>query len=86
MAGNTICYNLTDRNRAQPVKNFIGAANYREMFAAPLMWLSLRHNCQGYARCAEELEVVTGKSQAQSDVRFWQPCVISPLQTRDLWS
>ena len=47
MAGNTIYYSLTDRNRAQPVKNFIGAANYREMFADPLMWLSLRHNCKG---------------------------------------
>ncbi len=47
MAGNTIYYSLTDWGRAQPVKIFIGAANYQEMFADPLMWLSLRHNCKG---------------------------------------
>ena len=41
---NTIYYSLTDWDGAQPVKNFIGLANYRDMFADPLMWLSLRHN------------------------------------------
>jgi len=37
VAGNTIYYGLTAWDRTQPVKNFIGAASYREMFAAPLM-------------------------------------------------
>ncbi len=35
MTGNTIYYSLTDWNRAQPVKNFIGTDNYREM---NLLW------------------------------------------------
>lgn len=41
---NTIYYSLTDWDGAQPAKNFVGLANYREMWGDSLMWLSLRHN------------------------------------------
>lgn len=41
---NTFYYSLTDWDGAQPIKNFVGLANYRGMFNDPLMWLSLRHN------------------------------------------
>ena len=41
---NTIYYSLTDWDGAQPIKNFVGLANYRTMWNDSLMWLSLRHN------------------------------------------
>ncbi len=41
---NTIYYSLTDWDGAQPVKNFVGLANFSRMFQDPLMWKSLQHN------------------------------------------
>ena len=41
---NTIYYSMTDWDGAQPVKNFIGPANFIRMFQDRLMWLSLSHN------------------------------------------
>ncbi len=41
---NTIYYSLTDWDGAQPVKNFIGLANFARLIQDPLMWLSLKHN------------------------------------------
>lgn len=41
---NTIYYSLTDWDGAQPLKQFIGIANYQRLLQDPLMWLSLKHN------------------------------------------
>ncbi len=41
---NTLYYSLTDWDGAQPVKNFVGLANFSRMFQDPLMWKSLWHN------------------------------------------
>ena len=41
---NTIYYSMTDWDGAQPVKNFVGLANFSRMFQDRLMWVSLSHN------------------------------------------
>jgi ABC-type sugar transport system permease subunit len=41
---NTIYYSMTDWDGAQPVKQFIGFANYQRLVQDRLMWLSLKHN------------------------------------------
>lgn len=40
----TIYYSMTAWDGAQPVKEFIGFANYGKMWHDPLMWKSLTHN------------------------------------------
>lgn len=41
---NSIYLSFTDWNGAQPVKNFVGLANYRQLFDDSLLWKSLRNN------------------------------------------
>ena len=41
---NSIYLSFTDWDGAQPVKAFIGLANFARMFRDPLVWLSLSHN------------------------------------------
>jgi ABC-type sugar transport system permease subunit len=40
----SIYLSFTDWNGAQPVKNFIGLENYRQLFEDSLLWKSLQHN------------------------------------------
>lgn len=39
-----IYLSLTDWNGAEPVKNFVGLANYRTLWSDSLLWDALRHN------------------------------------------
>jgi ABC-type sugar transport system permease subunit len=41
---NTMYYSLTNWNGVDPVKQFVGLANYVRMFNDRLLWLSLQHN------------------------------------------
>jgi ABC-type sugar transport system permease subunit len=41
---NSIYYSLTSWNGAQPVKEYVGLANYTRLFTDSLMWQSLQHN------------------------------------------
>ena len=41
---NSIYYSLTSWNGAQPVKEFVGLANYTRLLTDSLMWQSLQHN------------------------------------------
>ncbi len=40
----SIYLSFTDWNGAEPVKDFVGLANYRELFHDELLWKALRHN------------------------------------------
>ena len=40
----SIYYSLTDWNGADPVKRFVGLANYRKLLVDPLLWQALYHN------------------------------------------
>jgi len=40
----SIYYSLTDWNGADPVKQFVGLANYRKLLFDPLLWQALYHN------------------------------------------
>ncbi len=40
----SIYYSLTDWNGADPVKRFVGFANYRKLLVDPLLWQALYHN------------------------------------------
>jgi ABC-type sugar transport system permease subunit len=40
----SIYYSLTSWNGYDPVKKFVGLANYERLFHDPLVWLSLSHN------------------------------------------
>lgn len=40
----SIYLSFTDWNGAEPVKDFVGLANYRELFRDDLLWKSLRNN------------------------------------------
>jgi raffinose/stachyose/melibiose transport system permease protein len=40
----SIFYSLTSWNGYDPVKKFVGLANYERLFHDPLVWLSLSHN------------------------------------------
>jgi ABC-type sugar transport system permease subunit len=40
----SIYYSLTSWNGYDPVKKFVGLANYEQLFHDPLVWLSLSHN------------------------------------------
>jgi ABC-type sugar transport system permease subunit len=41
---NSIYLSFTDWNGAEPVKNLVGLANYRQLFDDSLLWKSLRNN------------------------------------------
>src|SRR5262245_13248321 len=41
---NSIYYSLTSWNGAQPVKEYVGLANYAKLLTDSLMWESLQHN------------------------------------------
>ena len=40
----SIYLSFTDWNGAEPVKNFVGLENYRNLFSDSLLWKSLQHN------------------------------------------
>ncbi len=43
---NSFYLSLTDWNGADPVKNFVGLANYERIIGDDIFWLTLRHNAQ----------------------------------------